>query len=56
MNPRTNVIMHMYDDRGLDMIATTKPALVSVYREFGIWILDYDRDQIDNLFGDERKP
>ena len=56
VNPRTHVIMHMYDDRGLDMIATTKPALVSIYREFGSWILDYDREQIDDLFGGERKP
>lgn len=38
------------------MIATTKPALVSIYREFGSWILDYDREQIDDLFGGERKP
>ncbi len=56
VNPRTNVIMHMYDDRGLDIIAQTKPTLTPLYRNFDSWILDYDRNRIDTLFGDERTP
>ncbi len=54
VNPRTNVIMHMYDDRGLDMIAELKLTLAPLYRDFDSWILDYDRNRIDELFGDER--
>lgn len=54
VNPRTNVIMHMYDDRGLDIIAKTKPTLTPLYRNFNSWVLDYDRNRIDALFGNER--
>jgi hypothetical protein len=50
VNPLTNVIMHMYDDRGLDVIATTKPALAPLYRDFKSWVLDYDRNRIGSLF------
>lgn len=52
-NPRTNVIMHMYDDRGLDIIAKAKSTLTPLYRHFNGWVLDYDRNRIDALFGDE---
>lgn len=50
INPRTNVIVHMYDDRGLDVIASCTDALVSLYRDFNTWILDYDRAKIEAIF------
>lgn len=50
VNPRTNVIMHMYDDRGLDLIAKTKDALYSLYHDFNAWILEYDRARIERTF------
>ena len=47
-----NVVMyHLYDDRGLDVVAKEREALLSVYEEFNSWILDYDRDVIDKVFG-----
>jgi Domain of unknown function (DUF3885) len=54
VNPRTNGIRHRYDDRGLDMIAELKATLAPLYRNFDSWILDYDRNRIDELFGYER--
>jgi hypothetical protein len=46
LNPATAMIVHMYDDRGLDIIAATREALVPVYRMFNDWVLDYDRERI----------
>ena len=40
------MIVHMYDDRGLDMIAANREALIPVYRNFNDWVLDYDRERI----------
>lgn len=50
IGPKSNVIFNMYDDRGLDIIATGKKALLPIYTEFKSWILDYDRGQIDQTF------
>jgi hypothetical protein len=52
INLVSNVILHMYDDRGLDLIASRKDALSKVYRDFNSWILDYDRAQINRTFAD----
>jgi hypothetical protein len=46
LNPATALIAHMYDDRGLDIIAATREALRPVYRTFNDWVLDYDRERI----------
>jgi hypothetical protein len=50
INPLTHIIMHMYDDRGLDVIARNRDALDSLYHDFSAWILDYDRARIDQTF------
>ena len=50
INRRTNVIMHMYDDRGLDIIAQSKDALDGLYGNFNDWILDHDRARVDLTF------
>jgi hypothetical protein len=46
LNPATAMIVHMYDDRGLDMIAATREALTPIYRTFSEWVLDFDRERI----------
>ena len=45
LNPATAIIVNMYDDRGLDVIAA-REALMPVYRTFNDWVLDYDRERI----------
>lgn len=44
------LLMHMYDDRGLDVIASSHATLLPVYKQFGDWILDYQRDIVDFRF------
>ena len=46
LNPATAIIVHMYDDRGLDIIAATREPLLPIYRAFNDWILDFDRERI----------
>jgi hypothetical protein len=52
LNPATDVIMHMYDDRGLDIIAARRETLVPLYRSFNEWVLEYNREKISKLFAD----
>lgn len=43
--------LHVYDDRGMDVQAANKDALVPILRQFDAWILDYDRPRIREAFG-----
>ena len=46
LNRRTDTILHMYDDRGLDIIAARREPLVPLYHRFSRWVLEYDRERI----------
>ncbi len=50
IDDRANVIVHMYDDRGLDVIAANAHSLRPLYERFGNWILDNQRRKIDLRF------
>lgn len=50
LDSRHDILYHLYDDRGCDVVAPEKTLLEPLYREFNQWILDYDREQIDRLF------
>ena len=50
INIDKKLIFHMYDDRGLDIIATDKETIRPIYKKHNDWILDYDREQIDKQF------
>ncbi|MBS4209514.1 DUF3885 domain-containing protein [Bacillus sp. FJAT-50079] len=50
VNVTRKLIYHLYDDRGCDVIASNKEDLRQLYVACNDWILDYDRDQIDQLF------
>ncbi|WP_083979094.1 DUF3885 domain-containing protein [Bacillus alveayuensis] len=50
INVSKKMIYHLYDDRGCDVIASNKEDLLPLYEDFNHWILDYDREQIDQLF------
>jgi len=51
VNPRTGVMLHMYDDRGLDVICWRRQPLVELYAQFHDWVLEYDREQIMSALG-----
>ena len=50
VNIDKKLIFNMYDDRGLDIIATDKETIRPIYIKHNDWILDYDREQIDKQF------
>ena len=49
INKNKNIIFNLYDDRGLDIIATQKADLENIYQKFNRWILEYDRKEIDRM-------
>lgn len=50
INTTKNLILNMYDDRGLDIISKEKSTLAPIYEKFNSWILDYDREKINQVF------
>lgn len=51
INTNTSTIFHMYDDRGLDLLANHDDTIKHIYQKYSSWILDYDRKEIDEDFG-----
>ncbi len=52
INPYKHIIFYMYDDRGMDLIAENKEALLPLYQKYSNWILSYDKERIDKIFMD----
>ena len=50
MNAEKNVLFHLYDDRGTDVVAADQEILRPLYESCNEWILDYDREKIDEVF------
>jgi hypothetical protein len=50
VNLTRNLILHMYDDRGLDLIATTRAALQPIYDTHKAWLLPYDLAKMQAAF------
>jgi len=46
----SKIIMHMYDDRGLDVIAAALDTLRPMFETFGEWLLDNQRRRIEFRF------
>jgi DNA invertase Pin-like site-specific DNA recombinase len=50
INRTRNIVLHMYDDRGMDLIAHEASDLQPIYDAYKGWILDYDRARIEQTF------
>lgn len=50
INATKETIFRVYDDRGCDLIATSPAKIKGIYEQYNEWILDYDRDMIDQVF------
>lgn len=50
VNRDRKLIFHMYDDRGLDIIASNIEQLRPLYNQYNNWLLDYNREKMDHLF------
>jgi hypothetical protein len=44
LDPSTSVMLHVYDDRGMDVIAHDATKLGALHQNFAGWLLDYDRE------------
>jgi Domain of unknown function (DUF3885) len=44
------LVLHVYDDRGMDIVGPSKAALATHYHAFNAWLLDYDRVKMDAVF------
>ncbi len=47
INHTKGMVLNLYDDRGMDVVALEKESLQSLYKSHNNWILDYDREEID---------
>lgn len=52
INTHKKLIFHMYDDRGLDIIAKDKEVIKPIYQKYNNIILECDRPKIEMLFKD----
>lgn len=50
LNIKRKTIFHIYDDRGCDLLATSPESIRDIYFTYNDWILNYDRDKIDQVF------
>ncbi len=50
INVTKKLIFHLYDDRGLDVVAQDRSNLAGIYKEHNDLILDYEREKIDQIF------
>jgi hypothetical protein len=50
LHAKKGIIFYLYDDRGCDVIAASTEELREIYQIYSDWILDYDKEGIDNLF------
>jgi hypothetical protein len=50
INIDKKIIFHMYDDRGLDIVAAEINSLRPVYNKYNHWILERNKDEIDAKF------
>ncbi|WP_208403194.1 DUF3885 domain-containing protein [Paenibacillus sp. BK720] len=51
-NKTKGILFHMYDDRGCDVFSSKISTLSPLYYLHRKWILDFNRYEIDNLFGE----
>lgn len=50
INIKNKTVFHVYDDRGCDLVATSTENIKGIYDKYNDWILDYDRNEIDQVF------
>ncbi|CAI3272246.1 hypothetical protein CIRMBP1220_00238 [Enterococcus cecorum] len=50
LNTKAEIVYHLYDDCGLDVVATDKMTLQPIYQNYHTWLLDYDREAMKKVF------
>lgn len=52
LHPTEDILLHVYDERGMDVIAGDAETLRPFYRRFDDWLLDHDRPRMKPIFGE----
>jgi hypothetical protein len=50
-DPDAEVVLHIYDDRGMDLTSLSATTLRSTYDHYAGWLLDWDRPRMEAVFG-----
>jgi hypothetical protein len=50
INRTKQLVLNLYDDRGMDIVSNNKESLNGLYKSHNNLILDYDRESIDKVF------
>ncbi|NHZ64887.1 DUF3885 domain-containing protein [Massilia genomosp. 1] len=50
INPASGLMVHPYDDRGMDVVGTNHEALRQLYCTHYAWLLEYDLETMDRTF------
>lgn len=50
LNRNKKILIHPYDDRGMDVISMDKATLLPLYHQYNEWLLDYDRARMVETF------
>lgn len=50
VNTAGAIIVHPYDDRGMDVICRKPSVLDALYKKHSHWLLDYDREAMEQTF------
>lgn len=51
MDLERGILVHPYDDRGMDVVGPNQELLFDLYGRFNLMLLDYDRPTMDATFG-----
>ncbi|WP_204825131.1 DUF3885 domain-containing protein [Paenibacillus nicotianae] len=51
IEPKQQIIFHMYDDRGLDIVGMQQESLQRLYHQYYDWLLPYDMEKMNQVFG-----
>ncbi|MBT9313473.1 DUF3885 domain-containing protein [Leptothoe kymatousa] len=52
LNHDKQIVLNLYDDRGMDVVSLTRQPLEPLYQRHNTWILDRNREQIENRFNE----
>ena len=50
INRDTGLVLNLYDDHGMDIVAPQKSTLETLYHKHNDWLLDFDRERINQIF------
>lgn len=51
VDAENGLVLHLYDDRGMDVVALQKEPLSNLFVSFNEWLLDYDLTRMTDMFG-----